>query len=94
MNLREMPRPNTWSSRWLCTKSRDTTGFSRVESQFLARRAALILGDTTDFSRVEFQLGLHKPKKMAETKNSTRLRSVVSNRAGTEPSKKLRLHPA
>ena len=40
----------------LCTKSQDTTGLSRVESQFLARRAALILGDTTDFSRVEFQL--------------------------------------
>jgi len=37
-------------------KSRDTTGFSRVEVQFLPSHEPIIFPDTTDFSRVELQL--------------------------------------
>jgi len=37
-------------------KSRDTTGFSRVEVQFLPSHEPITPPDTTDFSRVEVQL--------------------------------------
>jgi len=41
----------------LCTKSQDTTGFSRVEVQFGTNlQFVLDCEDTTDFSRVELQL--------------------------------------
>ena len=38
-----------------CVKSRDTTGFSRVEFQFLTNKNRLADAETTDFSRVEFR---------------------------------------